>query len=340
MSTTELARRNRRTFLTHASAIGVVAMFGLDRSARAEPPPEITKIRLVHAPAVCLAPQYLAEELLHMEGFSQVDYVTMPAGTTLVAGLGAGLADLGTLDAPSLVPGVDSGQNLAVLAGVHAGCWELFGNEATRSVRDLKGKAVAINGIGIGDHIFISSMAAYVGLKPRTDINWVTAQGFNAPMQLFIDGKVDAFLGFPPQPQEVRRRKIGHVIVDTAKDRPWSQYFCCMVAAHKDFVHAHPVATKRTLRAILKAADICAQDPERAVRYMVAKGYEPRYEAGLELLKSLPYDRWRQSDPTDTLRFHALRLHEAGMIKSDPKQIIAQGTDWRFLNELKRELKA
>jgi NitT/TauT family transport system substrate-binding protein len=39
------------------------------------------------------------------------------------------------------------------------------------------------------------------------------------------------------------------------------------------------------------------------------------------------------------MRFFALRLKEIGMIKSDPKALLAQGTDWRFLNELKRELK-
>ena len=39
------------------------------------------------------------------------------------------------------------------------------------------------------------------------------------------------------------------------------------------------------------------------------------------------------------MRFYALRLLEAGMIKSNPNSIIAQGTDWRFFNELKRELK-
>jgi len=46
------------------------------------------------------------------------------------------------------------------------------------------------------------------------------------------------------------------------------------------------------------------------------------------------------STQTGTVRFWALRLHEVGMIKSDPNKIIADGTDWRFLNELKRELKA
>ena len=102
----------------------------------------------------------------------------------------------------------------------------------------------------------------------------------------------------------------------------------------------NPVATKRALRAMLKAADICAQDPQRAARYLVASGREKRYETALEVLSKVPYGRWREDNPEDTLRFHALRLHEVGMIKSSPSKVIAQGTDWRFLNELKRELKA
>ena len=40
------------------------------------------------------------------------------------------------------------------------------------------------------------------------------------------------------------------------------------------------------------------------------------------------------------MRFWALRLREVGLIKSDPRKLLAQGTDWHFVNELKRELKA
>ncbi len=72
----------------------------------------------------------------------------------------------------------------------------------------------------------------------------------------------------------------------------------------------------------------------------MAKGYEPNYGIALEVLKELPYRRWREASPEDTLRFHALRLHEVGMIKLNPQKIISQGADWRFLNELKKELKA
>jgi NitT/TauT family transport system substrate-binding protein len=159
-------------------------------------------------------------------------------------------------------------------------------------------------------------------------------------MASFVDGKADAFIAFPPQPQHLRAKKVGHVIVNTARDRPWDQYFCCMIAARSEFVARYPIATKRAVRAILKSADICAREPERAARYIVDKGYEASYEVALDVLKSLSYNRWRTYNVEDSLRFFGVRLHEVGMIKTDPNKLIARGTDWRFLNELKRELKA
>jgi NitT/TauT family transport system substrate-binding protein len=93
------------------------------------------------------------------------------------------------------------------------------------------------------------------------------------------------------------------------------------------------------LRAILKATDVCAVDPERVARFLVEKRYTERYAYALEALKEIPYNKWREYDHEDTVRFYALRLHETGMIKNSPQKIIAQGTDWRFLNELKKELK-
>src|SRR6266705_2164713 len=113
-----------------------------------------------------------------------------------------------------------------------------------------------------------------------------------------------------------------------------------MFVGHWDFVRSHPVATKRALRAVLKATDICARDPDRAAKYMVNKGYESNSAIALEVVKDVSYNAWRTFDPESTLRFYALRLHEVGMIKMTPQKVIAQGTDWRFLNELKRELKA
>jgi NitT/TauT family transport system substrate-binding protein len=181
-------------------------------------------------------------------------------------------------------------------------------------------------------------MAAHVGLDPLKDINWITSPKI-APKELFAEGRIDAFLGFPPEPQELRARKIGRVIVNSAIDRPWSQYYCCMLAGNREFVRRNPVATKAVLRAILKATDLCASEPDRVAKRMVDGGFTQRYDYALQALKEIPYTKWRDYDPEDTIRFYSLRLGEVGMVKSSPQKIIAQGTDWRFWRELKKELK-
>jgi NitT/TauT family transport system substrate-binding protein len=193
--------------------------------------------------------------------------------------------------------------------------------------------------MGNDQQVFLASMAAYVGLNPAQDINWVV-QPSEESMRHLEQGKIDAYLAFPPEPQQLRAKRIARVIVNTATDRPWSQYFCCMLIGNREFVAKHPIASKRALRAILKATDLCAQEPERAARLVVDKGYASNYEVVLETLRDVNYNAWRTYDVESTLRFFAVRMHEVGMIKSSPQKIITQGTDWRFLNELKRELKA
>ncbi len=326
----------RRRFMSNSVAFAAAPLLALAYTAAAQPPPEITTIRLEDFFAICFVPAFLAEELLYAEGFTRVEYVK---GVSNVLAESDEF-DLTLITAFSLVNSQDTSPRWLAIAGIHSGCQELFGNDRVRTIRDLKGKSVAISAIGSGEHIFVSSVAAYVGINPNKDIDWVVANSSEAALQRFVDGKADAYLAFEPQPYLLEEKKIGLVILNTTEDKPWSQYFCCMALARRDFVRRYPVATKRALRAILKESVICAREPERAARYLIDKGHEARYELSLDVLKALPFDRWREANPEDTLRFHALRLHEVGMIKNHPNKLIAQGSDWRFLNELKKELKA
>ena len=331
---------SRREFVNGLALAGTAGLLGVRPThVAAESPPETTRLRLAWTGSTCQAPQYVAEELLRAEGFTDVQYVDLAeaGGGGIAKRLGAGEADLTQNFIGPLLLQLDAGDPIVLLAGGHVGCIELVGTDRVRTVRDLRGKTVALND-KVTSYVFFDSFVAYVGLDPRKDINIVFHPAREA-MPLLEAGKVDAFLGFPPFTQEMRARKLGRVVVSTATDRPWSTYFCCLVAGNRDFVRNHPVATKRAVRALLKAADICAVDPERAARTLVDRGYAKEYGGALQLMKDLPYGKWRDYDPEDTVRFYGLRLHEIGMIKSHPKQLIVQGTDWRFLAALKKELK-
>jgi NitT/TauT family transport system substrate-binding protein len=330
--------QSRRDFLASACSAAAAGVLGTRPSLADEGPPEVTTLRILEEVSICGAPMNIAEELLHAEGFSDIRYVEIEAGSSDTKMLGEGKFDISLAFAPAAVRQMDAGAPITLLAGVHPGCYELFAHEPVSSVKDLKGRSVAIpQRFGFGPHLMLSVIAAYVGLDPVHDINWVAD---DQPMELFVQGKSDAFLGFPPEPQELRERKIGRVIVNTTIDRPWSQYFCCMLAGNTGFINRHPAATKRAVRAILKATNMCAAEPNLAAQRLIDGGFTTRYDFALQALGDLPFASWREYDPEDTIRFYALRLHELGLITSNPNTIITNHTDWRFLNELKRELKA
>jgi NitT/TauT family transport system substrate-binding protein len=328
----------RRSFLKGAAGAGVGTLFGFPaRRVAAEPPPETTTIRLFQNLTACEAPQAMAAELLRAEGFTDVQYLKKTA-SDIEAAYTSGEIQIGVrYSAPAIIR-IDAGAPYAILGGIHVGCLELFASERIRTIRDLKGRKAVVNGMGSAAHIFFSTMVAHVGLDPQKDVDWVNAPASDWP-RLLLEGKGDAFLHFPPYSLELRAQKAYRVLLNTATDRPWSQYFCCMVVANRDWVTKHPVATKRATRALLKATDLCALEPERVAQKLVERGYMKRRELALQMLRELPYGRWREYIPEDTIRFYALRLHEVGMIKSSPQKILAQGTNWRFFNELKKELK-
>jgi NitT/TauT family transport system substrate-binding protein len=330
--------QTRRRFLGSAALAGVAPMLPLLAARAAEPAPETTTVKLPIAPAICTMPQMITQQLLQAEGFTDIRFVDEPPGNAIKQ-LARGDVDLMVNYASNFIVGLDKSETITLLAGVHGGCFVLFGPEDVHGIAGLKGKTVGVPGFGTGPDLLLALMAAEVGLDPKNDLRWIANPEEN-PKDLFIAGRVDAFLAFPPEPQELRTRQIGRVIFDTAVDRPWSQYFCCMLAGNREFVRRHPVATKRAMRAILKATDLCATDPGPAARMLVDGRFTSRYDYALQTLKDVRYDVWREYDAEDAVRFWALRMREAGFIKSTPQKIIAEGTDWRFLNELKRELKA
>jgi NitT/TauT family transport system substrate-binding protein len=332
---------SRREFLSTAALAGTGAVLGLQPDIfAAEPPPETTKLRLIRSPAICQAPQSASEELLRSEGFTDVQEVRTDGSLTArIQAVGAGEGDIISTYVAPIIARIDLGDPIVILTGLHVGCFELFGTDRIRAIRDLKGKTVNVSEMGGAAHLHLASILSYVGFNPAKDVSWVMHPAAEA-IRLLAEGKIDAYMAFPPDPQELRAKKIGHVIVNSAMDRPWSQYFCCMVVANQEFVRKNPVATKRALRAILKMAAVCTLEPDRVARFLVGKAYTKNYDYALQTLKEIPYGKWREYEPEDTVRFYSLRLHEIGLIKSSPQKIIAQGTDWRFWNELKKELKA
>ena len=128
-----------------AALAGAAGLCAYDaRLAAAEPPPETTRIRLSASPAICAAPQWVAEELLKQEGFTEVEYLKVDR----TGDDGAFPTDVDLLSVGQVITDADAGGRWIALLGVHLGCYELFGTERVRAIRDLKGKAVPVDGVG------------------------------------------------------------------------------------------------------------------------------------------------------------------------------------------------
>ena len=122
---------SRRRLLRGMTLAGTAGLLGLHprRAAAAEPPPETTRIRLVRIPSICQAPQYVAEELLRSEGFTEVHYLQKKGTADIAPALASGEADLSAHFAAPLLLHLEAGDPIVILAGLHVGCFELFGND-------------------------------------------------------------------------------------------------------------------------------------------------------------------------------------------------------------------
>ena len=309
------------------------------RDAGPEGPLETTTIRMARSPLSCYAAQALSSEFLQQEGFTGIEYLDIPLRDQFRK-LAAGEFDFHMYPAPLACQRVDAGDPIVMLSGVQVGCWQIFATEQIKSLRDFKGKTIATGGPGAPDDVFLAVTLANVGIDVRRDVRVLTLSPQDYPRALAA-GEVDGLSALPPFSLELRARRIGHIVVDSMMDRPWSQYFCCMATVNRDYMAKNPVAAKRALRALLRAADVVSADPARGVRAMVDLGFTDarNYDGTLEDLRMMPYNVWRQLDPADTLRFYSLRLKEAGLIESTPEQVLSRGAEFRYLQELKRELK-
>ena len=310
------------------------------------PPPETTTVRWV-SPPPC-DPLWLAQDYLRQEGFQDVQLVPVPPTTT--EWLTADKADFNCGGYGSLIAAnVDAGLPMVTLAGMHPGCLELFARPGISTIRDLRGKTIAVNAKNVSDmfYTFFSILLAYVGVDPGTEVNFIEVSPDSAALRdAFIDGRSQAFIAPAASGPLLRRnpKNPGKVILDTTMNKPWSQYYCCNLVANRNWARKYPIATKRFTRAILRATDAVAKDKPRAAREYVAGGFNSTAASPVdedltnEVIRDLSYD-WRELDPEETLRFFALRLADAKLIKSTPQQIIAQGSDFAFMRQMRTELK-
>jgi NitT/TauT family transport system substrate-binding protein len=307
-------------------------------------PPETTTIRL-DPHLGCESWAWVIEDLLRDEGFKDVQI------TEALRVLDGG-ADIGPTFGNDVATKIDAGLPFVAIGATHTGCLQVWAQPGINSFRDFRGKRIDVNSTNavedMGYGMWVSYLAE-VGIAP-SEVRFQVLpprppvathhEPLDQRLQNFLDGKTDAFIAFVEQGPELKRnpKNPGHLLFDMAVDKPWSQYYCCQVIATRAYATAYPWATKHAMRAILRGIDIVTKDRKAAVDIAVKKGFATDAKLMLEAITPLNYG-WRDFDPADSLRYFALKLADAKLIKKTPSQIIADGTDYAFFRQMQKELK-
>jgi NitT/TauT family transport system substrate-binding protein len=303
------------------------------------PPPETTTIRL--GTPSCCGPLMASEPYLREEGFTDIQLQDAPAMP--VARLVDGTIDLGIAFPPTLANAIDTGRNVVGIGPVHPGCIEIWATSDIQTLRDVRGRRVVVRGTTADDptYPYYAMFLKEAGVAP-SEVNWMVQPGADF-VRAFLEGQSDllylATTGLAAWKRNPAR--TGHVVLDQVMAMPWAELDCCIITTTTDWLRANPVAAKRALRAIYRAADALPVDRLEAAKTATDKGLfggANNLELVREAANMVPFD-WRKYDVAESMRFHTKLLNEVGLVKVAPDEMVAKATDGRFAKELASELK-
>jgi NitT/TauT family transport system substrate-binding protein len=227
-----------------------------------------------------------------------------------------------------------------MLAGIHPAASSCLPAVASRRSPSSRESEFRFPRSAAHTSFFISTILSHVGLNPQRDVEWLAHPPAESMKQLAA-GKVDALVGFPPVPQEMRAKKIGHVILNSVADKPWSQYFCCVLAGNREFVKKESGRDQARRAGDPEGHHVCASEPEATAKFLVQRGFTPNYDYALQAVEGAALRRCAISTLKTRCASSRCDLRrKAGYIKSSRRQSSPGNRHGGFLNELKKELKA
>lgn len=274
-----------------------------------------------------------AERYLQQEGFTRIEIV----GPTTFS---SGRIDMTTLFFSDFAAAIQDGQRLVGLGGLHPGCAEIWAQPGIGSVKDLRGKTIVVRSKALtDDYAYIVIVLKQAGLGPN-DVDFVVQPDAN-PVSLYLEGKNDAVLVATTGAAALGANpgNKGHKIHNQVKDDPWARLDCCLLVTTQDWYRANPVAAKRVLRALFRAADFQPDDRADAVKFVTDKGLfgGPNNFTNVLMAANMVPANWRDLDAEKSMRFYGPLLAAAGMRISIDE--VVKALDLRILRELRTELR-
>jgi NitT/TauT family transport system substrate-binding protein len=261
------------SFITKSSII-VIAAIALAGCNKGKDEPALIKVKIGYVGLTCDSDLFVAYEkgFFKDEGLD-VEMIKMPWPDLREA------LSLGKIDATHhlvmfLLKPIEGGVNIRLTAGVHKGCLRVQAAAGSdiKTVQDLKGKKLAVPGIGTPPYIFAQRVMVAAGMDPNKDVEWKVYPP--AESELALDkGLVDGVCDSEPIGTMLLTKKKVRNIVDQAVDAPYKDEYCCAVIVSGKLCTESPETAAKITRAILKGSKWTNANPSAAAALAVEKKY-------------------------------------------------------------------
>jgi NitT/TauT family transport system substrate-binding protein len=167
-------------------------------------------------------------------------------------------------------PGVQSGLDVKLIAGLHEGCIKILvpQNSPIRTLADFRGKTIAVDEIG-GTPMSVGAVAvASAGIDPQTEITWIPYPD-DLIVQSLVKGEVDAAIAWDPFATIIERTEGYRVILDISDHPLFAGKACCFLFASGKVVKENPGAVAAVLRGYHKAVKWIGDNPQEAAQLLV-----------------------------------------------------------------------
>jgi NitT/TauT family transport system substrate-binding protein len=184
--------------------------------------------------------------------------------------LASGQIDANQMMLASLGVLLNSGFDARVASGIHKGCLVIavpVGSDI-RSVEDLRGKTIGVPGLGSTPMVISKRVLTRAGIDASDETGEVEFLAFG-PGDLAVamqNGSVDAIAIVEPGASVLVERGDARIIFDLGVDSKYRDEYCCVMVLNTQFAEGHPDVAARYVRALQKACEFIAQNPELTAR--------------------------------------------------------------------------
>lgn len=194
------------------------------------------------------------------------------AGPAIMQQLTGGTLDLGFAGVPPIISAADKDATIKIVAALQGnGSGIIVGNDSgIASVKDLKGKKIAVPSVGSIQDIMLRQLLADNGIDYVKDVTVSAVPAGQQPAAIGA-GSVDAAFTWEPFVTQTAMKNLGKILIRSNEISP--DHPCCAIATTTKTVQQFPDTLKAFFKAHKEATDFVLANPQETAQIISGADY-------------------------------------------------------------------